>query len=57
MKWTILFIIILLVLGLMFYPAETKALVGYAIRGTQTLTGYAIRYGPDLINKTSSMIQ
>lgn len=56
MKWTILFVLILLILGLMFYPEETKSLVGYVILGTRTLTGYAIRYGPELINRTASIL-
>jgi hypothetical protein len=56
MKWTILFVLILLILGLMFYPEETKSLVGYVILGTRTVTGYAIRYGPELINRTASIL-
>ena len=56
MKWTLVFILVLLILGLLYFPEETKAFVGYAIWGTKTLTGYAIKYGPDLINRTATLI-
>lgn len=56
MKWTILLIIILILLGLMMYPEQTKALLGMAIWGTKTLTGYAIKYGPTLLNESAAMI-
>ena len=56
MKWTIIFILILLILGLLYFPEQTKMIVGYAIWGGKTLTGYAIRYGPDVINGTANLI-
>ena len=56
MKWTILFVIILLLVGLALYPEETKTLIGFAIWSTKTLTGFAIKYGPDIINKTAPLI-
>lgn len=56
MKWTILAIIVLLLAGLVLYPEETKTLISFAIWSTKTVTGFAIKYGPDLINKTAPLI-
>jgi len=56
MKWTILIIVVGLLVGLALYPEETKQLIGFAIWGTKTLTGFAIKYGPDIINKTAPFV-
>ena len=57
MKWFIVFILVLLVLGLLLFPEQTKTVVGFAIVSGKTLTGYAIKYGPIIINKTVSLMK
>jgi len=57
MKWFIVFILILLVLGLLLFPEQTKTVVGFTIVSGKALTGYAIKYGPTLINKTISLMK